>query len=196
MFTGIIEAIGEVQSIHKEGSNIRLTIRAPFVEELKVDQSVAHNGVCLTVDAIELPYYTVVAVKETLDKTTLSSWKLGQEINLERGMKLSDRLDGHLVQGHVDSTATCIDIIRNEGSVDFTFKFSKQYASLMIEKGSICLDGISLTVFNVTKTTFTVTIIPYTLEHTNLKYINIGDALNVEFDVVGKYILRNQSLIQ
>lgn len=196
MFTGIIESKGQVKAINTEGSNVRFTISASFVEELKVDQSVAHNGVCLTVDTIDLPYYTVVAVKETLEKTTLSLWQTGQELNLERGMKLSDRLDGHLVQGHVDSTATCIDIVHHEGSVDFTFKFSEQFASLIIEKGSICLDGISLTVFNVTNNTFTVTIIPYTLEHTNLKDIHIGDRLNVEFDVIGKYILRNQSLSQ
>lgn len=196
MFTGIIETLGFIKTIEEEGTNLRFTLKASFVEELKVDQSVAHNGVCLTVDSIHPPYYTVVAVKETLDITSMRYWEVGQIINLERGMKLSDRLDGHLVQGHVDTTVICTEIDQHDGSIDFTFTFSEKFAPLLIEKGSVCLDGISLTVFNVKNNSFKVTIIPYTLEHTNLKNIKIKDVLNVEFDVVGKYILRNQSLAQ
>lgn len=194
MFTGIVEALAEIKDIQKEGTNIRLVVEAPFVKELKVDQSVSHNGVCLTVETIPGDFYTVVAVAETLEKTTLGKWKVGQKVNVERGMKMTDRLDGHLVQGHVDTVVKCTEILNKEGSVDMTFSFPKSFAALLIEKGSICLDGVSLTVFNVTHSSFTVTIIPYTIQHTNLQFIKEGDSLNVEFDVIGKYILRQESL--
>lgn len=194
MFTGIVESLAVIKDIQKEDTNLRFVVEAPFVNELKVDQSVSHNGVCLTVDTILGELYTVAAVAETLEKTTLGDWKIGQKVNVERGMKMTDRLDGHLVQGHVDTVVKCTEILNKEGSVDMTFTFPESFAALLIEKGSICLDGVSLTVFNVTNTTFTVTIIPYTIEHTNLQFIKEGDRLNVEFDVIGKYILRQESL--
>ncbi|HLS70352.1 MAG TPA: riboflavin synthase, partial [Chitinophagaceae bacterium] len=165
-----------------------------FLDELQIDQSVAHDGVCLTVDSLEKESYSVVAVAETLEKTNLKSWEIGDLVNLERAMLLNGRLDGHLVQGHVDALVKCEKIVDKNGSVDFTFSFDEKFAALVIEKGSICLNGVSLTVFNVGNRECTVTIIPYTIEHTNFKNIKEGDLLNVEFDVIGKYILRKKTL--
>lgn len=194
MFTGIVEDFGEIKKVVVEGSNYRYFVAAPFVNELKVDQSVSHDGVCLTVESIQDDIFTVVAVDETLQKTTLKSWKEGTIVNLERGMKMTDRLDGHLVQGHVDTVGQCDAVEQKEGSTNFTFSFPASFASLIIEKGSICINGVSLTVFDVKENSFTVTIIPYTIEHTTFKFLQKGDQVNIEFDVIGKYILRNESL--
>lgn len=194
MFTGIIEDLGIIKDIQRENTNIRFFIQSKFLNELQIDQSVAHDGVCLTVDSLEKESYSVVAVAETLEKTNLKSWEIGDLVNLERAMLLNGRLDGHLVQGHVDALVKCEKIVDKNGSVDFTFSFDEKFAALVIEKGSICLNGVSLTVFNVGNRECTVTIIPYTIEHTNLKNIKEGDLLNVEFDVIGKYILRKKTL--
>ena len=190
MFTGIIEAKGKVLSVEKMDENLKAWISAPFVQEVKIDQSIAHDGVCLTVDGINEALYSVTAVKETLVKTNLRNWAAGKEVNLERAMKLGERLDGHLVQGHVDTTGTCIDIVENGGSWLFTFKYPEKFAPLIIEKGSICINGVSLTAFDLQKTLFSVTIIPYTYENTNIAGIKKGDSVNLEFDLIGKYIQR------
>lgn len=195
MFTGIVETLGRVQSVVEEGTNLRFRISAPAYEgQLKIDQSVAHNGVCLTVVSIDGPFYEVVAVAETLAKTTLDEWTWGTDVNLERGLRLGDRLDGHFVQGHVDAVCTCIGVEEKEGSWVFRFRFPRDFAALLIEKGSVCLNGVSLTVFEVAEESFAVTIIPYTWEHTTFKTLQSGDELNIEFDVLGKYFLRSQSL--
>lgn len=190
MFTGIIETTATVAQISPEGTNYHFTIASNLTPELKIDQSVAHNGVCLTVVAINGDKYTVTAVAETMSKTNLGKWKVGDSINLERALKAGDRLDGHFVQGHVDTTGTCIEKQTLEGSWLFRFSFPEQFAALMIEKGSICINGVSLTAFNVGKTEFTVTIIPYTYEHTTFNLLKSGDIVNLEFDVLGKYALR------
>lgn len=190
MFTGIIETLGTITNITKEQANIHLTVKSNFTNELKVDQSVAHNGVCLTVVNIEDNQYTVTAIKETLNKTNIGSLKVSDSVNLERGMKLGDRLDGHLVQGHVDQTATCTNIIKEEGSTVFTFNYDEKNNNVTIEKGSITVNGVSLTVVNSKKNEFSVAIIPYTIENTTFKYIEIGDYVNLEFDVIGKYVSR------
>ncbi len=195
MFTGIIEQIGTVKEIAPIGSNITFTIEAALAQELKIDQSVAHNGVCLTVISIEGNTYKVTAIDETLGKTTLAQWTIGQYINLERGMIMGSRLDGHIVLGHTDTTAVCTDIKNKNGSNVFTFTFEEQFAPLLIEKGSICVDGISLTAFDVGRDSFSVAIIPYTLEHTTLQYLQLGQRVNIEFDVTGKYIVRGISLM-
>lgn len=194
MFTGIIEATGLVKSVQPNGSNAELWIESNITYELKIDQSVAHNGVCLTVVEIKGNAYRVTAVDETLRKTNLGSWKTGDIVNLERSLKVGSRLDGHFVQGHVDATAKCIEKQTLEGSWLFRFQFPAEYAALVIEKGSICINGVSLTVFNVGKDECTVTIIPYTYEHTNFKTIEQGSLVNVEFDVLGKYLMRRQEL--
>lgn len=194
MFTGIIEAIGTIASITPSGTNIDIWINSPITHELKIDQSVAHNGVCLTVVAIEGNSYKVTAVQETLLKTNLNSWKAGDIVNLERAMKVGDRLDGHFVQGHVDAVARCIEKQTLEGSWLFRFRFPQQFAALVIEKGSVCLNGVSLTAFNVGKDELTVTIIPYTYNHTNFQQIEAGTVINIEFDVLGKYLLRKQEV--
>lgn len=194
MFTGIIEDLGIIKDIQRENTNIRFFIQSKFLNELQIDQSVAHDGVCLTVDSLEKDSYSVVAVAETLEKTNLKSWEIGDLVNLERAMLFNGRLDGHLVQGHVDALVKCEKIVDKNGSVDFIFSFDEKFAALVIEKGSICLNGVSLTVFNVGNRECTVTIIPYTIEHTNFKNIKEGDLLNVEFDVIGKYILRKKTL--
>ncbi len=196
MFTGIIEALAVVKEIRHEGTNVHYTIDGPITGELKVDQSVAHNGVCLTVTAIEGSCYNVTAVAETLAKTTLGNWKTGDKLNIERSLRLGDRLDGHLVQGHVDATATCIEKQTLDGSWLFRFRFPGQYAALVIEKGSICINGVSLTVFNTGRDECTVTIIPYTYTHTNFHTIEEGTQVNIEFDVLGKYLLRSKELEQ
>lgn len=190
MFTGIIEQIGTVKDIALNGSNITFVISAAFAPELKIDQSVAHNGVCLTVIKIDGEDYEVTAIEETQLKTTLASWQVGQHINLERGMIVGSRLDGHLVLGHTDTTAVCTDLKSKDGSHVFTFTFDEQFAPLLIEKGSICVDGISLTAFDVGMNNFSVAIIPYTFAHTNLQYLQVGQKVNIEFDVTGKYIAR------
>lgn len=194
MFTGIIEVLGKVETISEAGTNRSFWISSPFTQELKVDQSVAHNGVCLTVEAIEGNQYKVTAVAETLQKTALGAWRPGTFINLERSLLPSSRLDGHFVQGHVDGTGTCVSIADKGGSWELTFSFDERFAPLVIEKGSICINGISLTAFNVTANTVTVAVIPYTWQHTNLRHLKVGDAVNLEFDMIGKYILRRQQL--
>ena len=190
MFTGIVETFGEVISLTREKDNLHLKIRSAFTDELKIDQSVAHNGVCLTVVEIEGNTYRVTAIKETLDKTNLNTLKTGDFINLERGMKLSDRLDGHIVQGHVDQTAICTKIKETEGSWEFTFEYDSSLNNITIEKGSITVNGTSLTVVNSKRNQFSVCIIPYTYEHTNFKYFEVGTVVNLEFDVIGKYVSR------
>jgi len=192
MFTGIIETMAIVADVQQEGSNMHFFIESPITNELKVDQSVAHNGVCLTVVAITGNIYKVTAVAETLAKTNLGHWKKGDKVNLERALRVGDRLDGHFVQGHVDATATCIEMQTLDGSWLYRFGFSREYAGLVIEKGSICINGVSLTVFNVGADECTVTIIPYTYTHTNFSEINTGSVVNIEFDVLGKYLLRQQ----
>lgn len=190
MFTGIIETTATVANISQEGSNINFTIQSSITHELKIDQSVAHNGVCLTVVAINGDTYTVTAVAETLAKTSLGTWKVGDTLNLERALMAGARLDGHFVQGHVDAVATCLEKQVLDGSWLYKFEFPEQFAALMIEKGSVCLNGVSLTVFNVGRNQFMVTIIPYTYTHTNFNTIEVGSKLNIEFDVLGKYALR------
>lgn len=190
MFTGIIETLGTVQEIKKENTNIHLSIRSSITEQLKIDQSVAHNGVCLTVVALNENYYTVTAINETLKKTTISDWSVGDFINLERGMKLGDRLDGHIVQGHVDQTGICKSITEENGSWYYTFEYDEQLNNITIEKGSITINGVSLTVVNSQKNEFSVAIIPYTYEHTNFKNFKTGTRINLEFDVIGKYVSR------
>lgn len=194
MFTGIIESQGTVTRVTKEGTNIHFTVASAISKELKIDQSVAHDGVCLTVVACDDSEHTVTAVAETLLKTNLNTWKVGRVLNLERAMKLGDRLDGHIVQGHVDTAGTCIDRKEVAGSHLFRFRFPGQFAALIIEKGSICINGVSLTAFNVEQDTFEVTIIPYTLEHTTFRYLQAEEPVNLEFDILGKYMLRMKEL--
>ena len=190
MFTGIVESLGEIVDINEELDNIHFTVRSEISPELKIDQSLSHSGVCLTVVDIENNCHTVTAVKETLDKSALKNLKKGDIFNLERAMKMGGRLDGHLVQGHVDDIAKCVDVKMNEGSWIFTFSFNEKFKNLIIEKGSICINGVSLTVFNVTKNSFDVTIIPYTYDNTNFNKINVGDIVNIEYDMIGKYLAR------
>lgn len=194
MFTGIIEALGVLQEITEKGFNKTFFIKSDIALQIKVDESVCHNGVCLTVEDISNDIYRVTAIKETLDKTNIGTWNRDESINLERSMKMNGRFDGHIVQGHVDGTATCIARKDVEGSYEFTFEFDKKFAGLVIEKGSICLNGISLTVFNLELNTFRVAIIPYTYEHTNMQYLQKGMKANIEFDIIGKYVSRLQSL--
>ena len=190
MFTGIIETLGTIQEIKKENTNIHITINSSITNELKIDQSVAHNGICLTVVAIEDSFYTVTAIDETIKKTNLAHWKAGDKVNLERAMKLGDRLDGHIVQGHVDQTGTCIAAEQTNGSWLYTFEYDEKLNNITIEKGSITVNGVSLTVVNSKKNQFSVAIIPYTYENTNFKNFKIGTKVNLEFDVIGKYISR------
>ena len=187
MFTGIIENIARVDVLKKEGENLHISCSSPLAREFKVDQSISHNGVCLTVVKVKNEEYTVTAVKETLKISNLSELKKGDEINIERCMQLGGRLDGHIVQGHVDTTARCIDIKEEGGSWKFRFKHKKT-EHFTVEKGSICVNGVSLTVCNSEDEGFSVAIIPYTFEHTNFKNLKIGDEVNIEFDIVGKYI--------
>ena len=194
MFTGIIETLGEIKALDKDGGNVHVTIASVITDELKIDQSVAHNGVCLTVIAINSNEYTVTAIQETIDKTNLSDWKTGDYVNLERAMKLGDRLDGHIVQGHVDQTGVCKSIEEANGSWYFTFEYDPVLNNLTIEKGSITINGVSLTVVNSLKNEFSVAIIPYTYEHTNFKNFKIGTKINLEFDVIGKYVSKLYSL--
>jgi riboflavin synthase len=188
MFTGIIEQLGIVKSIRKEDNNIHFTIEAPFTNELKIDQSVAHNGCCLTVVEIDQQQYVVTAIQETLDKTNLKDWTIGTKVNLERCMQMNGRLDGHIVQGHVDSIATCVNIEDQSGSWKFTFEYITDQVT--VEKGSITINGTSLTVVDSLPKSFSVCIIPYTYEHTNFHQLKIGDSVNLEFDIIGKYVAK------
>ena len=191
MFTGIIEELGTVKKVEKNKGNIRLTIEAKFTPELRVDQSVAHNGVCLTVISIKDNQYSVIAIKETLEKTNLGNLISGDKINLERCMKIGDRLDGHIVQGHIDLTATCTKIETLDGSWMFKFKYAKKsITETTVEKGSITINGTSLTVVDSSESEFSVCIIPYTFENTSFKYLKEGSQVNIEFDIIGKYIAR------
>ena len=194
MFTGIIETLGVVKNIVKEQENVHLTIKSNITKELKIDQSVAHNGVCLTVVHIKEDEYTVTAIKETLDKTNTGKLEKDTYVNLERAMKLGDRLDGHIVQGHVDETGICTNIKDENGSTVCTFEYNSDKNNITIEKGSITVNGVSLTVVNSTKTGFSVAIIPYTWEHTTFKTLQINDIVNLEFDVIGKYVARLTNL--
>ena len=194
MFTGIIESIGIISDIKKDQGNVHLTIQTNITNELKIDQSVAHNGVCLTVVEIFDNKHVVTAIQETINKTTLGLWKIGDKVNIERAMKLGDRLDGHIVQGHVDQTAVCISIQEKSGSWEFTFEYDTALNNITIEKGSITVNGTSLTVLNSAKNSFSVAIIPYTYEHTIFHTFEIGTKVNLEFDVVGKYIARMYEL--
>ena len=194
MFTGIIEDLGIVSKLEKEKDNLHITVESNITPELKIDQSVSHNGVCLTVVNIEENTYTVTAIKETLDKTNTNNLAVGDKVNLERGMKLGARLDGHIVQGHVDQIAECIDIVNADGSWIFTFKYNANLGNVTIEKGSITVNGVSLTVVNSKKDSFSVAIIPYTYEHTNFNTFKKGTVVNLEFDVIGKYVARLQQL--
>jgi riboflavin synthase len=190
MFTGIIETLGVITNLVKEQDNLHLTIKSSITNELKIDQSVAHNGVCLTVVGVHNDEYTVTAIKETLSKTNIGSLKIASSVNLERAMKLGDRLDGHLVQGHVDETGLCTSIENQNGSTVFTFEYTSEKNNITIEKGSITINGISLTVINSTDTSFSVAIIPYTFNNTSFKNLSVNDTVNLEFDVIGKYVSR------
>ena len=190
MFTGIIEAIGSVTAINSQGDNKTFWISSPLSNEFKVDQSVSHDGVCLTVEETKNGQHRVTAIAETLRKSNLGQWRIGTQINLERSIQLSQRLDGHLVQGHVDTTAYCLKVAQANGSWQFTFDFPPSFSTLLIEKGSISINGISLTIFNLNNKTFDVGIIPYTFNHTNINQLSEGSVVNLEFDMVGKYINR------
>jgi riboflavin synthase len=194
MFTGIIETIGTIEEVQSAGTNKTYWISSPLSREFKVDQSVSHNGVCLTVEEIQGNRHRVTAIAETLQKSNLNHWKTGDLVNIERCMLMNGRLDGHIVQGHVDTIAVCIDKKEMEGSWEFRFRFPDQFGALVIEKGSISLNGISLTIFNVTENEFSVAIIPYTYEHTNIQQISAQSVINLEFDMVGKYINRIHAL--
>ena len=190
MFTGIIEEIGKIVRIEREQANLHLYVKSSFTNELKIDQSVAHNGVCLTVVAIDGDVYQVTAIAETLAKTHLGNLQVGDAVNLERGMLLNTRLDGHIVQGHIDQTGTCSAIQEEAGSTRFTFEYNPSTGNVVIEKGSITVNGVSLTVIDATRDSFSVAVIPYTLAHTNLQHLQIGSIVNLEFDVIGKYVAR------
>jgi riboflavin synthase len=188
MFSGIIETTGKVERLKKEQSNLHITIRSSFTNELKIDQSIAHNGVCLTVVSLDDETYTVTAIDETLRKTNLGSLQTGDVINLERCIKAGDRLDGHIVQGHVDQTGICSAVSENNGSWIFDFEYDASTKNITVEKGSVCVNGVSLTVVNSKENSFSVCIIPYTFEHTNFHSIKKGTIINLEFDILGKYI--------
>lgn len=188
MFTGIIENIGEITGIEKDESNVHYTLKCPFTSELKIDQSLAHNGTCLTVVKIDGDEYTVTAIEETLIRTNLGKLKIGDLVNLERCMSMGGRLDGHIVQGHVDTTAICEAVIPHDGSTEFVFNYD--YDEVTVPKGSITINGVSLTVVMSEKNKFSVHIIPYTIEHTNFKTLKVGDTVNLEFDIIGKYVKR------
>ncbi len=190
MFTGIIETLGTIKDLRNENANLHITVSSTITNELKIDQSVAHNGVCLTVVGIEEDCYTVTAIKETIDKTNLGNWEIGGLINVERAMKLGDRLDGHIVQGHVDQTGICTKVEEANGSWYYTFEYESNLNNITIEKGSITVNGVSLTVVNSKNDAFSVAIIPYTYEHTNFKTFKVGTKINLEFDVIGKYITK------
>ena len=190
MFTGIIETLGKVTALRKDRENLHISINSSISDDLKIDQSVAHNGVCLTVVDLKPGEHTVTAIAETLTKSNLGELKTGDLLNLERCMQMNGRLDGHIVQGHVDQTAVCIQLKENEGSWEYTFEYDASVGNITVEKGSVCVNGISLTVVNSEKKSFSVAIIPYTFENTNLQKIVIGSTVNLEFDIIGKYVSR------
>lgn len=190
MFTGIIETLGTVQEIKKDKDNLHITIASTLTDELQIDQSVAHNGICMTVVAIDKNLYTVTAIGETIKKTNISYWKTGDIVNLERAMKLGDRLDGHIVQGHVDQIGSCITALETNGSWYYTFEYDESINNITIEKGSVTVNGVSLTVVDSKKNQFSVAIIPYTFEHTNFQSFDVGTKVNLEFDLIGKYIAK------
>ncbi len=194
MFTGIIESKGIIKRVVSEGLNKTIWIESGISSQLKVDQSLSHSGVCLTVETLNETSHRVTAIDETLQKTNLSGWKEGTIVNLERCLQIGGRLDGHIVQGHVDCVGICNGVKEKKGSWVLTFEFPKKFAELVVEKGSICLNGISLTVFNIKKKAFSVAIVPYTYEHTNIQFIKAGDSVNLEFDMLGKYLLRQMQL--
>jgi riboflavin synthase len=194
MFTGIIEQLGTIEKLEKKETNITLTISAALTAELTIDQSVSHSGICLTVESVTENTYTVTAIDETIKKTSLSNWQKGTVLNLERCLRFDGRLDGHIVQGHVDTIGTCIAVFAKGGSWEYVINFDEKFASLIIEKGSISLNGISLTIFNVTRNSFTVAIIPYTYNHTNMHTLQVNDLVNIEFDMIGKYVNRMNML--
>ena len=194
MFTGIVESTGIIKEIISNGSNMTFWVESPISIQFKTDQSVSHSGVCLTVEEVRENSHRVTAINETLQKTNLAGWKEGTLINLEQCLLINDRLDGHIVQGHVDTTGLCTKRKEKKGSWEFEFSFPKKFAGLIIEKGSICVNGISLTCFDVKRKSFRVAIIPYTFEYTNMKEIRKGDLVNIEFDLIGKYLLRTLSL--
>lgn len=196
MFTGIIEALGVVKKVAVAGSNKTFWVESPISHELKVDQSISHNGVCLTVESVAGSIHSVTAIEETLNKTNLNTLEEGDLLNLERCMIMNGRLDGHIVQGHVDGTAQCVSVSEKEGSWEYEFQFDEKFAPLIIEKGSACINGISLTVFEIKRNRFKVAIIPYTYNHTNIKQVLENSNVNIEFDVIGKYIMRNNELNQ
>jgi riboflavin synthase len=196
MFSGIIEALGTVTAIEEQGSNRSFWIHSPFHREVQLDQSISHNGACLTVDRLADKSYRVTAVSETLDKTNLSELNKDSFINLERSITLQQRLDGHLVQGHVDATAMCVSKENGDGSWLFTFEYPEAFRHLVIEKGSIAVNGVSLTAFDCEKNRFTVTIIPYTYQHTTFQFLNPGHTVNLEFDILGKYFARQMEVFQ
>jgi riboflavin synthase len=190
MFTGIVEAQGKILSAEKESSNLRIRLTTPFLNELKVDQSISHNGVCLTIEKLSTDAYEVVAIDETLRRSNLGKLNPGDSVNLERCLKIGDRLDGHMVQGHVDETAKCTQIDDNNGSWLFTFSISKMSSGLIVQKGSVCINGVSLTVVEAGNDFFSVAIIPFTYENTNFRFLRSGDIVNIEYDVIGKYVQR------
>jgi riboflavin synthase len=194
MFTGIVETMGIVREIRPGGSNLSFLIESDLGPTLKVDQSLSHDGACLTVEAVNGRIHQVTAVQETLDKTNLSQWKVGHSVNLERAMQMGGRLDGHLVQGHVDAKGSCLSVESRDGSWEFVFSYPPAFASLVIEKGSICVNGTSLTAFDLQENRFRVAIIPYTFEHTNISKLQPGSLVNLEFDMIGKYISRWRQL--
>ena len=190
MFTGIIETMGTIEAVISSGTNRTFWIVSPISAEFSIDQSISHNGVCLTVEEIKNGQHRVTAIDETLAKTNLKSWEKGMSVNIERCLQMNGRLDGHIVQGHVDTTATCNQVITKQGSWEYTFQLDEKFATLIIEKGSITINGTRLTLFNVTNNSFAVAIIPYTYEHTNMQFLKKGDEVNIEFDMIGKYVNR------
>ena len=190
MFTGIIETTGIVKEVITNGSNRTFWIQSGISSELNIDQSVSHNGVCLTVEEIKDNMHRLTAIDETLAKTNLNCWQMGDVVNLERCLQMNGRLDGHIVQGHADATATCKTMVEKDGSWEYSFEIDKKFAGLIIEKGSVALNGISLTIFNVGDNSFTVAVIPYTYQHTNMKQLKVSDSVNIEFDMIGKYVNR------
>ena len=194
MFTGIIETVGTITEIIPDSTNRSFWVESPISNEFKPDQSINHNGVCMTIEETKSNTHKITAIKETLSKTNLGSWKIGDLINLERSLSLNGKLDGHIVQGHIDTIAKCLQIQERKGSREFEFELPKEFAVLIIEKGSVCINGISLTVFNVKRKSFRVAIIPYTFENTNMKLLKESNLVNVEFDMIGKYVHRHLTL--
>ena len=189
MFTGIIENLAKIISINKSKSNLDITLSSSLTSEFKIDQSISHNGICLTITNIDGNNYTVTAIEETINKTTINNWKKGDSVNLERAMKLGDRLDGHMIQGHVDQIGTCVDFTMKDGSWEYVIQYEKS-ENITVEKGSIAVNGVSLTVIDSKTSSFKVAIIPYTYEHTNFKTLRKGDLINLEFDILGKYLYK------